>query len=71
MKRARKNGCTGKRRFTEPDAIKYAIISRKTGKRPMYAYRCDFCSSWHLTQQKGGRLEYLFRQIEEARNGRA
>lgn len=70
MKRKRKNACVGKKRFEESEAIGYAIKSRGAGMLPLVAYRCRYCSAWHVGALKGQRLEYLFRQIEKERAAR-
>ena len=67
MKRQRKNSCFGKKRFTEAGAIGYAIKSRGIGKNPLYAYRCEHCSAWHVCTLKAMRIKYLFQQIEKER----
>ena len=46
-RRLRRNACTGKIRYSEDDAVRFAQISRGNGKR-LNAYKCEFCHQWHV-----------------------
>jgi hypothetical protein len=51
-RRIRRNACTGKRRFATLTEALAANRFRIT------AYRCAFCSGWHLGHSKARRLRF-------------
>lgn len=47
---------SGKRKYeTEGEALATAAHQRSTGEatKELHAYRCTWCSAWHLTKQSG------------------
>ena len=47
-------GCTGKRPYWTPgDARRAAKLHRRIAAERLHAYRCPFCTRWHLTSMTG------------------
>lgn len=53
-RRIRRNACTGKRRFANKDEA----LKGGGWRFKQRAYKCEFCSGWHLGHGKATRIRF-------------
>jgi len=69
IKRKVKNGCSGKKRYTDLDKAKtgaYTLLERRPSKKHTTVYLCMVCGNFHVSSMKKSGWVVLFERTTDA-----